>query len=151
MLETYGIITRIKLFIDIFKVETMFYSIVSQPFIKQASWLIESRFSLRSLLWGWTMPTVRVTMLISMETKWTCMLFRHIWLRQKHNFALVINFMRILPMVSHLDKLCRMLRLQVYTYQWEIHSLKSQIIVNCFIKQLFLSLLISLKIIKSFY
>lgn len=65
------------------------------------------------------MLTAKVTMLISMEIKWTCMYYKPTWPKLKHNFVSAIKCMKVLPTVNLYVKLCKMLSLLLFTYQWE--------------------------------
>lgn len=82
------------------------------------------------------MLTAKVTMLISMEIKWTCMHYKPIWQRLKHNFVWVIKCMRVLPTANLYVKLCKMLSLLLFIYQWETVFSINLTIANFYSKQL---------------
>lgn len=118
----------------------MYYLIVSRLFIRQVSWLIELKCCPKSPRWEWTMLTARVIMLISMGIRWTCMLFRHIWLRPRLSSVLVTKCMKIQQTASHFDKSSKMQSFQPSIYLWETSFSKNQIIANCSINPSFLCL-----------
>ena len=149
MPEIYGTIIKTKLYIDIYKLEIMYSSTDSPPSTRQDWWLIESKCSPKKAPSEWTMLTARATMLISMETKWTCTPFRLFKPRLRLSFVSVTKCMKTLQMASLYVKLCKTQLFQQFTSQWRIVSSKNQITLNFCTKLLFLSLLTNPKICDS--
>jgi hypothetical protein len=113
----------------------MFFLTDNPLYIKRVLWHIESKYFQKNQLWEWTMLTAKVTMLILMEIKWTCMHYKPTWQKLKLNFVSVIKCMRVLLTASLYVKLCKMLLSLLFICRWEICFSINVTIANCCSKQ----------------
>ena len=131
MPETSGTIMKIKLCTGISWRETMSSSTGNLLCTKLDSCAIRWKFYQRNQPSGWTMPTAKAIMQISMGMRWTCMQSKLIWQKQRHNFVWVTSSTRVPRMGSPLGRLCRMASSVLSIWACGTASSRRETIVNC--------------------